>query len=91
VRILDLAQNLDAVPFPVAPHGADEVAEAINGKNGRLVESGDKEATRHVRLMVLDVVELGAKSIGRNLQRACQFVTQIANLGGIGKPSGNQA
>ena len=91
VRILDLAQNVDAVPFPKAPHGADEVAEAVDGEDRSLVEAGDQEAARHVRLVVLHVVELGAEGIGGNVEGARQLLAQVAHLGGVGQPGGDHA
>ena len=56
VRELDPVLDLHLVAAAHAPHGADEVAEAVDREQRRLVEWRHEEAARHVRLMVLDAV-----------------------------------
>ncbi len=41
-------------------HRAGEVTEAVHGEDRRVLERRDEEGARHVRLVVLDVVQLGA-------------------------------
>ncbi len=57
MRILNLAQHLDRVPFPVRPHRRDEIAEAVDRQQRRTFEWRNKEATREMRAVMLDVVK----------------------------------
>src|ERR1700730_9144252 len=80
MRILDLAQHFDRVPFSLRPHGRDEIAEAIDGKQCRTLERRNKEGAGKMSSMVFDIVKLRSKAILSHAEGLRQIVFQIANL-----------
>src|SRR5580700_12332103 len=54
----DRAVNAHAVAGAHAPHGAGEIAEAVGGKQGGLLERGNKKSAGEMRLVVLHAVKL---------------------------------
>ena len=73
----DAAADVDPGAAAGAPHGAGEVAEAVDREHGRALEGGDVEGAGEVGEMVLDVVEarlepggVGAESGGEQARRA---------------------
>src|ERR1019366_4875394 len=87
--VFDLPEHVNVIVFADSPHCADEVAEAVNGQNGRAVIWGNKEAAGHVCPVVLYSVDLGPE-LRRYLQRTCQFLAQVVYLGGVCEPGGDQ-
>jgi hypothetical protein len=47
------AANFDAIAAPDTPHGAAEIAEAVNGDDGGFVERRNKKAAGEMRAVVL--------------------------------------
>ena len=89
MREFHLSQDMHSCSFTIAPHGADKIAEAVDGKDCSPVEWRYQEAARHVRLVMLHIVKLGAE-IRYYAQGTCQFLTQIAHLGRICQPRGHK-
>src|SRR5438105_505601 len=61
VRVLDPVPHLQAPTLAPTNHGAHKIAEAVNREQSRPFERRDEECARHVRLMVLHIVEHGAQ------------------------------
>ena len=63
MRESDGALDVHARAFARAPHGAGEIAEAVGGKQRRLIERRNVERAGQVRAMVLDAMELRAQAL----------------------------
>ena len=57
------AVDLHAIALAGGPHGAGEIAQAVGGKQRRLLERRDKKRAAQMRLVVLDAMELRAKRL----------------------------
>ena len=62
------------------PRRADEVAEAVDRADGRVVERRDEERAREMRRMVLDPVNLRSRRVGRETERLGERLRNRADL-----------
>ncbi len=79
-------EHLVPVAVPDGEHRRREVAEPVDGEHRGVVERRDEERARDVRLMVLDVVHLGAQARRVDVERRRQSGADVAHLGGVGEP-----
>ncbi len=79
------AEHSQPTAFADAPHRAAEVAHAVDRKHGGLVERRNEECARHVRQVVLDIVELGLDRAGVQTQRLDQCGLRIVHTSRIGQ------
>ena len=80
VRILDLAQHLDRIPFSHAPHGRDKIAKAIQRNQRRPGERRNEEGAGQMRAMMLDVVKRRSQFRFGNAESHSQFIFHITNF-----------
>ena len=79
----DLVDGGEVDAAPHRPHGRQEVAEAVHGEDGRLLEPGRIEGARDVRAVVAHVVDRGLHGPAQCLR---QLVARAARLGEVGRP-----
>src|SRR6266550_7694137 len=80
MRILNLSQHIDRIPFSPCPHGRDEITEAIDGKQRGTLERRNKEGAGKMSSMVFDIVKLRPQAILSHSEGLREIVFQIANL-----------
>ena len=83
VREVDLAGDVELVALARAPHGRDEVARAIDREDRRLVVGRDEEGARHVRAVMLDVVELRLEAGSVEIEVFGELGFERADLHGV--------
>ena len=86
VREEDAVEDREAGAVALREHRRGEVAEAVHGEDRRILERRDEERTRDVRLVVLDVVELGADLALVDAQRLCERRPHVAHLRRVLEP-----
>ncbi len=80
MRILDLAQHLDPVPFTVGPHRGDEIAKTVNRQQRGALERRNEEATREMCQMMFDIVELRAQVSFRDAEDTCEIDFHVTHF-----------
>lgn len=83
VRVLNLAQHLDRVPFTHGPHRRNEVAKTVNRQQRRALKRRNKETAREMREMMLDVVKARTQRSFRNTKYTRELFTQVAHFRGV--------
>ncbi len=84
VRVEHALEHLVAVAVALGEHRRGEVAEAVDREDRRVLEGRDEEGRRDVRLVVLDVVDLGAETL--DAERLGERRADVANLAGVLEP-----
>src|SRR6185503_16983073 len=69
VRVLDVAQHFNRIPFSLRPHRRDEVTETVDRQQCRTLEWRDIKATGEMRAMMLDVVKARVQVLFRDAKR----------------------
>ena len=73
------------IAVPNAPHGRDEIAEAVERQQRGALEGRDEKRARQMRLVMLDVVQLCAQvslrtpSAGLNSSRRSRTLAALAS------------
>src|SRR5438270_8477548 len=90
MREVDTAEDLYLCPSADAPHRADKVTHSVNGQDGSIIKRRDEKCAGHMRQVVLNIVEFGAKARAVDPKMLDQGRFGVANTRGIRKPIANQ-